>query len=64
MAKSGFTTSPNLDPGGIERGKMNDGVLASPQFIKACEKADIPATRRQASKFRRKTGIAYKNRNR
>lgn len=29
-------------------------------FKKACEKAGIPATSRQASKFRNKCGLAYK----
>lgn len=57
-------TGPNLSPECIERGKKNDGVLNSPQFKEACEKAGIPATRRQASKFRRKMGKAYLNRNR
>ena len=32
----------------------NDGI-----FKKACEMAKIPPTGRQASKFRRKTGLAY-----
>lgn len=31
-------------------------------FKKACEKAGIPATVRQASKYRMKKGLAYKNR--
>jgi len=31
----------------------------SKTFIKACKKADIPPTSRQASKFRRKMGLAY-----
>ena len=61
MTKSGFTTSPNLDPGGIERGKQNDTIMNSGTFKSACEKAGIPETRRQASKFRRKTGLAYRN---
>ena len=30
-------------------------------FINACEKAGIKATKRQASKYRSKKGIAYKN---
>jgi len=31
-------------------------------FISACEKAGIKPTQRQASKYRRKVGLAYKNR--
>lgn len=30
-------------------------------FKAACEKAGIPATKRQASKWRRKFGMAYRN---
>lgn len=29
-------------------------------FIKCCEKVNVKATKRQASKFKRKTGMAYK----
>ena len=31
-------------------------------FKSACERAGIPATKRQASKWRRKLGTAYRNR--
>lgn len=31
-------------------------------FLLACEKASIPPTKRQASKFRRKQGLAYQHR--
>jgi predicted HicB family RNase H-like nuclease len=31
-------------------------------FIKACEKAGVQPTRRQASKFRRGFGLAFKHR--
>ena len=31
------------------------------QFKAACEKAGIPATQRQASRYRRKMGKAYKS---
>ena len=34
-----------------------------PDFLGACEKAGIKPTRRQASKWLRKTGKAYKERN-
>lgn len=30
------------------------------QFISACQKAGVEPTKRQAAKWRRKTGIAYK----
>ena len=30
-------------------------------FKNACEKAETPPTKRQASKYRNKRGIAYKN---
>lgn len=33
---------------------------AESPFIKACEKAGIPPTRRQASKWLSKRGLAYK----
>jgi len=33
---------------------------ANTDFINACEAAGIPATARQAGKFRRKTGVAYR----
>jgi predicted HicB family RNase H-like nuclease len=32
-------------------------------FKKCCEKAGISPTKRQAGKFRRKTGLAYRMRN-
>ena len=32
------------------------------RFKEACEKASIPATKRQASKWRRKFGTAYRSR--
>lgn len=32
-------------------------------FKQACENAELPATKRQASKYRRKTGKAYAFRN-
>ncbi len=56
-------TGPNLSPDSVERGVKNGDVLKSPQFKEACEKAGIPATRRQASRFRRKLGLAYSHRN-
>lgn len=58
MAK--HVTSPNNDPGSIERAKKNESIMSSQVFKDACEKVGIPATRRQASKFRNKRGKAYK----
>jgi len=40
--------------------KRNDGALNSPQFKNACRMVEIKPTRRQASKFSRKMGLAYK----
>ena len=51
---------PDLQPQHGERAKLNEAMMKNPVFISACEKAGIPATKRQASKFRRKFGIAYK----
>jgi hypothetical protein len=38
----------------------NDAYTVQPDFIKACELADTPATKRQASRFRMGKGRAYK----
>ena len=46
---SGYVTN-------TEFATQNDGFKA------ACEKASVPATKRQASKWRRKFGTAYRNR--
>ena len=46
---SGYVTN-------TEFATQNDGFKA------ACEKASVPATNRQASKWRRKFGTAYRNR--
>lgn len=44
-----------------EQGGQTNGDYAAQQdhFRKACEAAETPATARQASKFRRRKGIAY-----
>jgi hypothetical protein len=41
-------------------GITNAELAKDANFIKACAKAGIPATSRQASKFRRKYGQVYK----
>lgn len=56
-------TGPNLSPESLERGKKNEDTMKSSHFKESCEKAGIPATRRQASKFRRKLGLAYRHHN-
>lgn len=38
---------------------FNKIVFESDKFHNACEKVEIKITKRQASKFRRKTGKAY-----
>lgn len=41
--------------------KTNDEYSKTePSFINACKQAGIPATTRQASKFKRGMGLAYK----
>lgn len=40
-----------------------DYARTSSEFMAACEQAKCQPTKRQASKFRRKMGIAYKARN-
>ena len=42
-----------------ERITNKEFALHSQAFLRACEKASIPPTKRQASKFRRKQGLAY-----
>ena len=44
-----------------EKGGQTNGDYANTQdhFKKACEEAETPATAQQASKFRRRKGIAY-----
>lgn len=37
----------------------NKALLDNPVFLKACELAEIPVTRRQASKFNNGYGAAY-----
>jgi ribosomal protein L32E len=44
--------------------KMTNELFASsnPEFLEACKKADLKPTARQASKWRRQMGLAYKTR--
>lgn len=45
-----------------ERAEKTKSTQASQVFKDACEKAGIPATKRQAIKFKQKKGLAYKSR--
>lgn len=38
-----------------------DGILNQAHFLEACKRAQTTPTRRQASKFARKRGLAYRN---
>jgi len=51
------------DEENIKRMEANKSTLSNEKFIKACEKAGITPTRRQASKYNNKKGAAYKVRN-
>ncbi len=51
---------PDLDPGNRVRFKANSKVLADKNFIALCERVNTLVTRRQASKFRRKKGLAFR----
>lgn len=42
--------------------ETNRQFAKRPEFIAACERAEIKPTERQASKFRRGKGLAYKHR--
>lgn len=47
----------------IKRQEANTQVLKSGKFKGACDRAGIEPTRRQASKWNRKKGLAYQHRN-
>lgn len=50
---------PDNDVNKADRTKANKSVFETEVFKKACEAAGIDPTIRQASKFRRKRGIAF-----
>ena len=50
---------PDLDAGNKDRAKENKSILESENFKKVCELAGINPTKRQASKFKRKNGLAF-----
>lgn len=53
-------SGPNLQPQHDQNRKANEGVMNNDVFKNACEKVGIEPTKRQASKFRRKKGAAFK----
>lgn len=50
----------DLDPNNVKLRQANLNIFNSEKFKEACEMAEIPETKRQSSKFRRKFGLAYK----
>lgn len=50
---------PNLDQENANKAKVNKDTQNNEIFKKACEAVGIEPTRRQASKFRRKRGLAF-----
>lgn len=52
-------SGPDVNPRRHIEAEKNQSTQESPSFKKACEAAGIPVTRRQASKFRKKRGLAY-----
>lgn len=53
---------PDLRPEYAEEAKKNKQILQNDQFKQACEQAGITPTKRQASKFKQKRGLAYMGR--
>jgi len=51
---------PDLDPNNGIRAAVNQKILKSEIFIDACKRANIIATKRQASKWNKKRGLAFK----
>lgn len=51
----------NLDTTAKEKQAENKNVFESDKFKNACAKAEIPVSKRQASKFKNKKGAAYKS---
>lgn len=50
---------PDLDAGKVDREKENKNIMESDSFQELCGKVGIEPTRRQASKYKRKRGLAY-----
>ncbi len=52
-------TGYDLQPGHAERAIKNESIRTSAPFKKACDAVNLKHTTRQASKWRRKTGLAW-----
>lgn len=55
--------SPQACPENAVRAEANKSTMANQHFVKACENAGLPVTRRQASRWNMKKGKAYSMRN-
>lgn len=53
-------TGPNLHPWNIERAEVNKTRKSDPAFVQACANAGVEITKRQASKWNNRKGVAYK----
>jgi hypothetical protein len=53
---------PDADPENKLRAKRNQDIMKSEKFRDACVRAGIPVTKRQASRWHHKRGLAYRNR--
>ena len=51
----------NLHPDNEEKANKNQSIMKNKIFIKSCENAKLEPTKRQASKWNNKKGLAYKN---
>lgn len=52
-----------MDDGQYNRMEKNTNMMKDSHFQKACENFNVQPTRRQASKWNRKIGLAYKSEN-
>ena len=53
-------SGPDLNVDKAARAARNEGILLSGTFKDACDKVGIEPSLRQASKFARKRGVAYR----
>jgi len=60
MKKKGVKVAPKEKV--VDDRVTNRDFMKDDHFVKACEKAGTPVTKRQASKFRRGIGKAYRSR--
>lgn len=54
---------PDLKPEHAEEAKKNKQIFENDEFKQACEQVGIKPTLRQASKFKRKKGLAFMDKN-